>query len=52
MQKEVEFVGIHDMFLNLQEPGAGLLSDGLHPNSRGHELIARIVTPVLETVIK
>lgn len=34
-----------------QHEKAGLLADGLHPNDAGHELIAELVKPALDTLI-
>jgi lysophospholipase L1-like esterase len=51
IRKEITFVPIHDKFLQILESDK-LLSDGLHPNSAGHELIYSLVKPQLEKLLK
>lgn len=48
--KDVPFVPVHDRFLT-QADSATLLSDGLHPNEAGHELIASLVKPRLDKLL-
>jgi lysophospholipase L1-like esterase len=51
-QKNVPFVPVHDMFIGQLEAGESLLSDGLHPNEAGHQLIVEIVKPYLEKLLE
>lgn len=48
--KDLPFVPVHDRFL-AQSESAALLSDGLHPNEAGHELIANLVKPHLDKLL-
>lgn len=50
--KEVDFIPVHDKFLRDLENGHKLLSDGLHPNDAGHELIYQLVKPKIEEFLK
>lgn len=50
-RKDVPFVPIHDQFLAALEAGQELLSDGLHPNEAGHQLIAELIKPALNDLI-
>lgn len=45
----VQFIPIHDEFMDLLSRGEDLLADGLHPNNAGHKLIA---IAVAQNVIK
>lgn len=47
--KEVPYLPIHEVFLE-QNKNTRLLSEGLHPNSNGHELIKRIVLEAIEAI--
>jgi lysophospholipase L1-like esterase len=47
----VSFIPIFDKFIEKFEEGIKLLPDGLHPNREGHELIFKIVIPVLTTLL-
>lgn len=51
IQKDVQFVGLHDGFIKLLEQGQHLLNDGLHPNKKGHEIIAKVILPELNKLI-
>jgi lysophospholipase L1-like esterase len=48
---DIPFVPVHDQFLAALEAGQELLSDGLHPNEAGHQLIAELVRPTLDEVV-
>ncbi len=45
------FVPLFDRFSAARNSGQELLADGLHPNDAGHELIASLVLPELQTCI-
>ena len=51
LHADLPFVPIHDQFLAALESGQQLLSDGLHPNEAGHQLIAELVKPALDELI-
>jgi len=46
--KSVPLVSVADSFVGKEKE---LLADGLHPNTKGHELIANLVKPELEKLI-
>jgi lysophospholipase L1-like esterase len=48
---DVTFVELLQIFTDKLAQGAELLSDGLHPNDAGHELIAATTLPVLDALI-
>jgi lysophospholipase L1-like esterase len=48
---DVTFVELLQTFTDKLAKGAELLSDGLHPNDAGHELIAATTLPVLDALI-
>ena len=48
----VPFVPIYDTFRAAMAKGATLHSDGLHPNSLGHKLIAEAVHPFLDEILR
>lgn len=50
-QRNVTFIPVFDSFKAALDEGKDLLSDGLHPNSAGHQLIADIVRPKLEELL-
>jgi lysophospholipase L1-like esterase len=50
-ENKVPFVEVFDPFAKA-EAESELLPDSLHPNNKGHELIAGLVSPKLEEVIK
>ncbi len=45
MVKDVPFVRVHDAFIAALGQGKHLLSDGLHPNDAGHELLYNMIEP-------
>lgn len=49
---EIPFVPIHDIFIKKLHAGENLLSDGLHPNDKGHELMAAIVHEAVTELIQ
>lgn len=51
IRKEVAFVPVFDQFEAELEAGEDLLSDGLHPNTSGHQFIAELVRPYLKNLI-
>lgn len=51
INKDIQFIPIHDSFLEKLSDGTHLLSDGLHPNDLGHEFIYQKVKPVLEEML-
>lgn len=50
--KDAAFIPAHDEFIKQLQEGKDLLSDGLHPNDKGHQLIYDIVKPELEELLK
>ncbi|MCA9348413.1 hypothetical protein KC867_03320 [Candidatus Saccharibacteria bacterium] len=52
INQEIDFVPIHDKFLQELDNGYELLSDGLHPNDLGHELIYQMISPKIEELIR
>ncbi len=48
----VPFVPIYDKFRTEMAKGINLHSDGLHPNSLGHKLIAEAVQPYLDEILQ
>ncbi|TAH32873.1 SGNH/GDSL hydrolase family protein [Candidatus Saccharibacteria bacterium] len=48
----VPFVPIYDTFRAEMAKGIDLHSDGLHPNSFGHKLIAEAVQPYLDEILR
>lgn len=51
-RKNVIFIPLHDQFLTALSDGQNLLADGLHPNDTGHDMVANIVKPVLDGIVK
>ena len=51
-RKDVPFVPVYDKFRAEMEKGIKLHSDGLHPNSTGHKLIAEAVHPYLDALLR
>lgn len=49
--RDIPFIPIHDAFLESMNKGHNLLSDGLHPNDAGHEMIYQIVKPVIGSIV-
>lgn len=49
-QAELSFVELYEHF-DKKNKEDGLLADGLHPNEKGHQLIAEIVRPAIDTLI-
>lgn len=50
-ENKLPFVEIFEPFSKAQQE-SNLLQDGLHPNSAGHQLIANLVKPELDKLIK
>ncbi len=50
-RKNVPFVPIYDNFRKQMDKGVSMHSDGLHPNSNGHKLIAEAVRPILDDLL-
>jgi lysophospholipase L1-like esterase len=48
----IPFTPIFDKFMAAINSGEDLLIDGLHPNNAGHELIAKLVLPALDKLLK
>ncbi len=48
---DMPFVPIYDRFKAELDNGRDLLSDGLHPNEAGHQLILELVKPELEKLL-
>lgn len=51
-RKEVLFVPVYDALRTEQDKGTQLHADGLHPNDKGHQMIAALVKPKLEELLK
>ena len=51
-RKKVPFVPVYDVLKAEQDKGAKLHADGLHPNDEGHKMIADLVKPRLEELLK
>lgn len=51
-RKEVTFVPIYDEFRTQMDKGIKMHSDGLHPNSEGHKLIANAIKPFLDEILE
>lgn len=51
INQDINFVPIHDAYLQAMSKGHKLHSDGLHPNDAGHELIYQSVKPILEEML-
>lgn len=51
-ERKVPFIPVFDEFKAALDRGEDLLSDGLHPNDAGHELIYQTVKPKLEELLK
>ncbi len=51
VRQNLPFVAIHEMF-QAEQAQHNLLPDGLHPNSAGHELIANLVLPELDKLLR
>lgn len=49
VNSEVSFVPIFNTF-SMAQRHTNLLADGLHPNSKGHQLIAKLVGPKLDNL--
>lgn len=52
MRKGVLFAPVYDKFRAQMDKGVKMHSDGLHPNSTGHKLIADIVQPFLDKMLQ
>lgn len=52
IRKGVACVPVYDRFKAALDLGQELLADGLHPNEAGHVLIAEIVKPELERLVR
>lgn len=50
-EHNVPFIPVFDDFKKTLDKGQDLLSDGLHPNSAGHQLIANAVLPKLQELL-
>lgn len=51
-RKKLPFVPVYDYLRREMDSGAKIHADGLHPNDRGHEIIANLVRPELEELLK
>ena len=51
-QHDLPFVDVFSEYNRQLQAGKKLLSDGLHPNEAGHELIAKLVGPALDEIIR
>lgn len=52
-QQKLSFVPVHAEFMQVSKNGKNLAShDGLHPNDDGHALIAELVCPKLDLLLK
>jgi len=50
-RKNIGFVPIYDTYKAELDKGTKLHADGLHPNDKGHELIAELVKPKLKELV-
>lgn len=51
-EQNISFVPVFEKFKAAFEKEKDLLFDGLHPNNKGHRLIANLVLPELEKLLK
>lgn len=51
-ENKLPFLPIFEEFRKHHKAGKDILFDGLHPNNVGHELIANLVAPELEKLLK
>jgi lysophospholipase L1-like esterase len=45
------YVPIFEKFKSKLDAGGDLLEDGLHPNDAGHQFIAELVLPVIDSIL-
>lgn len=50
--QNIPFIPVFDPFVEEIKSGQGLLSDGLHPNGKGHQVIFDIVQPGLRSFLE
>lgn len=51
-EKSLAFVPVFEAFNEKSDNGEQLISDGIHPNEAGHELIYNLVKPELDKLMK
>ncbi len=51
-ENDIPFIPVFDRFKQALDNGADYLSDGLHPNDKGHQFMAEVILPLMQRILK